>query len=844
MRYFTPHRFSILISLFVTLFVAMFVPGRLSAATDVNINIDSTCCVDTTGSESRYFNYPLLTYSDLLSIQPGIVSYRWANSYGSINYLPNAREFHFWGDREYQTEYYLNGIPFQSPITAMPSGLMRRPVGGKLHYDPRRNDIDYKTISGSNDYHGAFEVLSDNFAGAGFDQNWYTASVTGSIPYMKKGSFAGNIERRWLGDRTPSAITEETLPGDSRTLPDNWLSGWSYDGKFNVPIDPRTDIGLTIDYSHDSWQEYRHYFNNPDFPSQIRHTPRYDTKDLALSVSINRQINDRVDLRLGVFLHDAKYLQGDGVLFDDYTDYHRTLRNPDFDKFGLLSQGDSIFAHELNPAIEPGSAADTFVTFYESYFENYRKYKSRTLGIKGDLHYEINDNAYLIAGFDYQKHTLRYFDNRDATQTYMPRNVNRYGYDSLGNESDNLDWRNRAKKPSDAILYAGYKWHWKGLSLSPILRVNIRDNDAYRLQDPFRPFDPYHTGSNSLDLSDLKKTGTYMDISRFLTARFSPSEKLTIFCNFADFYQRPPFEFLYAGWDYIEANINSGSFSFIAPYAQLNSEETQEFSLGANVRPSDRVTLRAQVYYRDLDNNLQIGNRTTALPNSYRYWNDLGMATAKGLEFEINLNSGKAIMLDINYNIQSVKGNVRDLRNSSYYITWGGGLNNSNNIPLDYDVKNKVTAILEFNGQSISKSIPANLSLLLNYSDGTPFTPTQISDEVGQTASVQYIPTGAPNSERKPDYLQIDGKLDFAISIGKQKVIPFIMVKNILDRKNIIDVYSGTGNAGSCGYLESPEGQIRSQADPAFAPTYLYAQKTPLLYGAPRQILLGIRAEF
>jgi hypothetical protein len=75
----------------------------------------------------------------------------------------------------------------------------------------------------------------------------------------------------------------------------------------------------------------------------------------------------------------------------------------------------------------------------------------------------------------------------------------------------------------------------------------------------------------------------------------------------------------------------------------------------------------------------------------------------------------------------------------------------------------------------------------------------------------------------------------------------YFQVLNLLNTKNVVNVYPFTGNANDDGYLSAPEWQrqIESQIDPqSFYDLYSVFVDSPYNYSMPRQIRLGLIFNF
>jgi hypothetical protein len=150
-------------------------------------------------------------------------------------------------------------------------------------------------------------------------------------------------------------------------------------------------------------------------------------------------------------------------------------------------------------------------------------------------------------------------------------------------------------------------------------------------------------------------------------------------------------------------------------------------------------------------------------------------------------------------------------------------------------------------------------SLLLNFSSGHPYT-------LGITNGLNATATSSPNSSLTsdtrnrtalealnssvtPSTFELDLRVDKTVHI--MDIISaniFIQVINLLNTKNVVDVFSNTGSATTNGYLTLPGlggNAYAQQYGQQFANTYKAIEEDYAgLYGAPRQIRLGLRLEY
>ena len=140
------------------------------------------------------------------------------------------------------------------------------------------------------------------------------------------------------------------------------------------------------------------------------------------------------------------------------------------------------------------------------------------------------------------------------------------------------------------------------------------------------------------------------------------------------------------------------------------------------------------------------------------------------------------------------------------------------------------------------------LNLSFNFGSGRPYT------RVNEFSfSDKRTPVEALNESRTPWTFQLDGRLDRTFRVGPVNLNVYLWVVNIFNIKNITAVYATSGSADDNGFLATDEGQNKlsnyRQYGDVFADLYkdFYYQSFLMnagLYGAPRRIYLGFRANF
>ena len=800
---------------------------------------------------------------------------------GGRESLAQGAELNIRGGRPSEVAYYVDGFSQQDPLSGISTANINNNAIQEVSIQSGAFSAEYghvasgvvnvTTASGANQFSGNVEVVSDQpttaFGYDAFDHNWYSADLSGPIPGLDRSYFFISGERRYFGDREPSIVTKDVYEafglagnfGEPQRLPSNSLDGWSFQGKLDFNLTPNFKLQFSGNGSVDKWQEYRHYFLNPAIIEQIRHAPLYEDINYGVNAKITHTLSAETFYNMSVSYFNTERFRGDGVLFDDLEAYNRGsgFPNPEYDFFNLFRQPDSVFASQVDTNIAPGSAEDTLVGFDFSFWQNYLDRRSSYIGVKGDLNSQISAANTVKLGFDFQYHTVRYYENLDATDDIAPRILNRYGFDENGEVDDDggrtgelVDF-NDVKNPINLGIYLQDRLEWQGLIVNAGVRFDYFDYKAIRLSNPEQPFG---ADNSTLDIDeDLEDSEKFTRVSPRLGISFPVSDRTQMHINYGIFYQRPDLRRLYLGYDFLEARVTAGSF-YPFPSPNLEPETITQYEVGVTQQLGENTALGITAYYKDVKDLTQIFHQS-AVPTAYDFYDNTDFGTIKGVDFNLNMRRTRNIAVDVKYTLSWAEG-TGSYANSQFNVAWKNpqGEPKVTN-PLDYDQRHNIIGIFDLRtgrgegpvvgGTHILENL--GLNAVVQLASGTPYTPMQVYDGVTINAAVTQQPTGPINSARLPWTFNVDLKLERAFEVGDYRFTPYVWVRNLLDRENIYGVYEGTGEANTSGYLNSEEGQVRA-SDPdtgeEFAYRYDLGQNNPKNYGIPRMIYLGLRMSF
>lgn len=766
----------------------------------------------------QFDRVPVRTIEDWLALQPGV----------TVPY-PGSRELHIRGSRDYQNTIFLNGVRSENPFTGQLAttfspyaigSLRLLPDGGGARYGAGIGGlITISSPAGGEKISGSASAVTDNL-GSDFGQNWYDVTLSGPLGSHKNLRFFTAAERRYFRDHFPSSRAEAVLPGEEKELPANAQKGWSYHGKLDWMWCERTSLSAWGDYSLDDIQTYSH-----EFYYYPEHSPRTEDKTLSIGTSIDHDFSQEVNLHASAYYYRYESVHGDGVVFADLAAYDRGVLNPDYDGFDLFR--------------DTSAAGDV------PYYDYFVKRKAAYMGFDAALKVAAGPRHAVTAGIDARRYTVRLYENLIPSLSYSDVRVNRYGYDEQANESDDDGGFDGPKHPVFGGVYLQDRIQLENLTITAAARIDYWDLAGKVLRDAEQPFGSDNT---TLDAEDLVDGDSYVRFSPRLTVAGAVSDRATVFGSLSISHQLPPFLYTYTGYQFLEARVLAGRYSVFGN-PSLEPEKVTRGEAGVSARLTDKVRGTAIGFYADRTNML-MPTSVPAVPTSYDVYASHTESSSLGAEVNLALEPAPYAAIDLSYTLTSTRSPDVFLSN----IAWKVGSNTTEEWPVADDQTHKFVGVFDFHtGHGEGPRLgnrpllqDLSLGLVVYAASGFRYTQGEPADEVSGSTVAQN-PAGDPNQERSPAIFRIDLKLQRTIRLGDFNLVPFLWVRNLLDRENIIHVYNGTGEPDNTGYLGTIEGQSRA-SDPIdgdeFVRQYELRQNDPNNFAAPRQIYVGLRAEF
>ena len=397
----------------------------------------------------------------------------------------------------------------------------------------------------------------------------------------------------------------------------------------------------------------------------------------------------------------------------------------------------------------------------------------------------------------------------------------------------------------------------------------ITDPEALDMGTGVSPWvvDPTQTEINIKSFKDYDPAWSVMPRISF---SFPISDEALFYAHYDMLTQRPTGNAYCSPLVYLRFN----EYRYTVDNPNLQPSQTIDYELGFKQKLNNTSSLTITAYYRELRNMIQMYRFNGAYPKAYNGYSNLDFGTVKGMTASYDLRRTKNARVRASYTLQFDNKTGASATTASALIAAGvpnlrstypsnSDRRHSFNLTLDYRFKDGK----DYNGPVIKRKNPdkkpiqvlsnTGFALTVNGGSGAPYTAARkVLSPIQQGTSLLQ---GTYNGSRMPASfrfdLRVDKDINFVLGANESEgkkgreafVNVYLQVLNLLNSKNILNVYSATGNPNDDGYLSAPEWQreIQEQLDPQ-AYSYMYSLYVDNggNYSTPRQIRLGISFNF
>ena len=816
-------------------------------------------------------NLPIRGVNAIVGTQAGVVS--------------QGDNLYVRGSRSDAISFYVDGVLVNNPVTGgSQTGIINNAIeeiqvqaGGYPSEFGGANGgiVSSSTRTGSEDYKISMEAITDNLAGAGEDYlggysyGYSEYSITASGPILPgfndlKFFIAGsNIytrnDAKYYREYSFNDIVDPNTP----------------------TTDPFTGLTDTLDIFYPAGT----FLNNGSNTYQVQGNLTWNFTPFTLRFNLNHRWNEN---RQGqnwqninrqnsaglnqnyTFIGSVKFTQVINpksfydVIFNYFDDYNVTM-DPIF-KHNTALYGDSIANAEYGRILRrDGEYLTTIRAFGLGFergdrpFNNYTKTKYQSYGGKINFLYQLDKIHELKTGVDLSYYTIRNYglapvqlaDNirsiADGDMRGVYDRLDNYGYDLYGNELN--EGTDGPKNPIFAAYYIQDKMEFSDLVLNIGLRLDYIDTDSKAFIDPSNvKFD----SDGIIDPAYMYDVEPILQVSPRLGFSFPVTDQTVFHAQYGKFIQQSRLRDIYLGFNRT-SDIVKGGFAELNPVGYgLQPERTTQYEIGFKQQLGDNFAFDITAFYKDIKDQIQLRSQfadPTAAHVQYYTLVNGDFATTRGFELKLDLRRTQRLAATINYTYSDAQGTgstpneagraVWQSPTASPYFpqqiapltfnqTHTGGIN------VDY-------RFAEDDGGPILENFGVNF--LLTFNSGHNYT-----QFVGFGNS--RTPIESLNSSLTPWNYQLDVKIDKSFSFGPLDLNVYLWVTNLLDVKNVTNVFGTSGDAADDGYLSSPEGRNiyenykrtnGVETAEQYKQLYLASIYNADNYGVPRQIRLGVR---
>ncbi|MCK9425284.1 MAG: TonB-dependent receptor [Ignavibacteriaceae bacterium] len=562
------------------------------------------------------------------------------------------------------------------------------------------------------------------------------------------------------------------------------------------------------------------------------------------------------------------------VIFNYFGDFYVTM-DPIF-KHNISLYGDSVANAQYGRSLlADGQLRTGYQAYgfdfakYETPFRDYRKQKTSSFGGKINFLYQLGKHHELKAGGEVTNYTIRRYSLNaraiasnvksvaDGDIRLIYNRLDNYGYDVYGNTSDG--GTQAPKQPIFAAAYIQDKMEFPDLVLNVGFRLDYINTDSREFLNPSNvQFD----ASGIIDPAYMKDVKPTVQISPRLGFSFPVTDKTVFHAQYGKFIQQSQLSNIYRGFN-VSSDIIKGGYAELNPVGYgLKPERTTQYDIGFKQQLGDNFAFDITGFYKDIKDQIQL--RTTfaeATAQHTKYYSLLNgdFSTVKGIEFKIDLRRTQRIYAAFDYTYSDAEGTgstPTEAGRGVWQSPTGEPFLPVQIAPLSFNQAHRGSLNIDYrfdknDGPELfgSKFLEqAGFNLLFTFNSGSNYT--QYTG-YGNTTP----PTEVLNSSTTPWNYQLDGRFDKSFQVSGLNINIYLWVVNLLNTKNVIDVFGQTGDAYDDGYLATEVGRTAYEnfkknpkygqkgAD-TYKQLYLASIYTADNFGTPRQIRLGIRLDY
>lgn len=291
-----------------------------------------------------------------------------------------------------------------------------------------------------------------------------------------------------------------------------------------------------------------------------------------------------------------------------------------------------------------------------------------------------------------------------------------------------------------------------------------------------------------------------------------------VFTSYRKYAQMPPLMEWYSSAGFLSRTISPsyrGSIAYPPPAGFLTRPERSTHAELGIKHSAGKVKLHAVVFMRDADELLmvtRVKEQGTVFGSGYAAFMNGDYTSTKGLEVSLSLTRTAGFAAALFYSLTNAKGTASNPRSNLGKIEQSLPLEFFL-APLDYQPAHHAVVLLDYRSPKEDGFFSGfHCGVVLSYNSGHPYTRIALptfggmanpwnNGVQGLLDSRSAIPLEPENASSTSGTFTIDVRIGKEFTVGPVAMELYALALNLLDTKNIINVYPTTGSAQDDGWL-------------------------------------------
>ena len=749
--------------------------------------------------------------SDQLKTLPNIVTLQSILTYYPGVVVDANNSLHVRGGRAGQVTFYYDGFSIQDPFVSnsglrvIPSALEELSLtsgGYTAEYGEALSGVvSAVSREGNDQYHGGIRVYE------GLTKRYdVTQGGWGSLDFFDNRSISFNLSGPipGLDAKKFTFFTAGEFLKDPTFLPSNESKGYTGTAKFSMQPMANMKLQTNFSYYKADGDVYQHRdVNDVSYDFNLDGGPGFKKTSYLAGITGNYNFSESMILSATFNRFHTATKTAPKDLMDVYwKDWPGYSEDADGNYDGTIHEDNYRGTVDYTDPLQVVgfTVGDDFLPYYQERKTWYNSFKLSMID-------QVNKHHQMKTGVEYRKYNL----NWDSKQFF---NTNPYGelYTS---------------KPTYASAFIQDKMEYDYFIVNLGLRFDYRNADISFNATPEDTVISWERAESKSRLSPR------------LGVSFPISEKSMIHFNYGMYYQEPQYTYLYTNR---QGDISTGYPLLGNP--NLEPEQTTAYEIGLDHLIGENLRLDVTAYYKDIKDLTTTRSSFEVAGLAVTHFDNDDYGTAKGIDLSLEkLPMGSHFSASVSYSYMIAMGNGSSATEPYYtYLTSvTDTLPPVSKYALDFDQRHTLTAVMSYNVPKdwstslYGMNVPGawGFSFVGHYGSGLPYTPTDVSGNR----------LGERNEGRLPPNYTVDMRFnkDFFVSGSSNYLSLFIEVDNLFDRRNVLQVYSRTGEPDDDG-ISTGAGLALNEEE--LEEYDWLSDHDPQNYSPPRTIRTGLEFNF